>query len=122
MTEILITGFVGILSSIASGWLSWFYTRKKYNSEVDNNLIENMQKSLDFYKKLSDDNRERLEEVLKRNDELEDRDKKLEEEVRELRNQVFNLMGSICLDLQCRVRQRGTTQKLFGNSSEKKSL
>ena len=31
-------------------------------------------------------------------------------------------MGSICLDLQCKIRQRGATQKLFGNSSEKKSL
>ena len=30
-----------------------------------------MQESLDFYMKLSDDNKERLEEVLKRNDELE---------------------------------------------------
>jgi hypothetical protein len=104
--DVLITGGIGVISTIASGWTSWFFARKKYNSEVDNNLIENMQKSLDFYKKLSDDNTARLEEVLKRNTELEKRDEKLEEEVRQLRSQMFNLMGSLCADLTCQLRKR----------------
>ena len=64
---ILITGGVGIITTVISGWTSWFFARRKYNSEVDNNLIENMQQSLEFYKKLSDDNENRLDEVLKRN-------------------------------------------------------
>jgi hypothetical protein len=68
---ILITGGVGIITTVISGWTSWFFARRKYNSEVDNNLIENMQQSLEFYKKLSDDNKNRLDEVLKRNAELE---------------------------------------------------
>ena len=59
-TEILITGGIGFISTIISGLATWFFTRKKYNSEVDNNLIQNMKESLDFYRKLSDDNRERL--------------------------------------------------------------
>ena len=99
MTEILITGGIGVISTIVSGWVSWIFARKKYNSEVDNNLIQNMQESLDFYKKLSDDNRTRLEEVLKRNEDLE-------EEVRELRTQLFSLMSSICTDLSCQIRRR----------------
>ena len=33
---ILITGGIGIITTIASGWASWFFARKKYNSEVDN--------------------------------------------------------------------------------------
>lgn len=99
MTDILITGGVGLLTTIISGWVSWVFARRKYNSEVDNNLIKNMQESLDFYKKLSDDNRERLEEVLKRNEDLED-------EVRELRSQLFSLMNSICTDLSCQIRRR----------------
>ena len=40
---ILITGGVGIITTVISGWTSWFFARRKYNSEVDNNLIENMQ-------------------------------------------------------------------------------
>ena len=33
--EVLITGILGIITSIISGWVSYFFTRKKYNSEVD---------------------------------------------------------------------------------------
>jgi hypothetical protein len=96
---ILITGGVGIITTVISGWTSWFFARRKYNSEVDNNLIENMQQSLGFYKKLSDDNENRLDEVLKRNAELE-------QEIKDLRRQVFSLMDSICTDLTCQLRKR----------------
>lgn len=96
---ILITGGVGIITTVISGWTSWFFARRKYNSEVDNNLIENMQQSLEFYKKLSDDNKNRLDEVLKRNAELE-------QEIEDLRKQMFSLMNSICTDLTCQLRIR----------------
>lgn len=96
---ILITGGVGIITTVISGWTSWFFARRKYNSEVDNNLIENMQQSLEFYRELSDDNKNRLDEVLKRNAELE-------QEIRDLRKQMFSLMNSICTDLTCQLRKR----------------
>lgn len=96
---ILITGGVGIITTVISGWTSWFFARRKYNSEVDNNLIKNMQQSLEFYKKLSDDNENRLDEVLRRNAELE-------QEIRDLRKQMFSLMSSICTDLTCQLRKR----------------
>lgn len=96
---ILITGGVGIITTVISGWTSWFFARRKYNSEVDNNLIGNMQQSLEFYKKLSDDNKNRLDEVLKRNAELE-------QEIKDLRKQMFSLMNSICTDLTCQLRKR----------------
>ena len=105
-TDVLITGAVGIVSSIISAWTSWFFARKKYNSEVDENVIHNMKESLEFYKQLSDDNKSRLDDVLKRNDELEKRDERLEEEVRQLRMQMLNLMGSLCTDLTCQLRKR----------------
>lgn len=112
--DVLITAGVGVVSSIISAWTSWFFARKKYDSEVDNNLIKNMQESLDFYRQLSDDNKIRLEEVLKRNAELEKRDEKLEEEVRQLRNQMMSLMSQICLDLTCKVRQK----EIFGRDGK----
>lgn len=96
---ILITGGVGIITTVISGWTSWFFARRKYNSEVDNNLIENMQQSLEFYKKLSDDNKNRLDGVLKRN-------AKLGQEIEDLRKQMFSLMNSICTDLTCQLRKR----------------
>lgn len=96
---ILITGGVGIITTVISSWTSWFFARRKYNSEVDNSLIENMQQSLEFYEKLSDDNKNRLDEVLKRNAELE-------QEIKDLRKQMFSLMNSICTDLTCQLRKR----------------
>lgn len=105
---ILITGGVGIITTVISGWTSWFFARRKYNSEVDNNLIKNMQQSLEFYKKLSDDNENRLDEVLKRNAELE-------QEIRDLRKQMFSLMNSICTDLACQLRKRNLN--LFNEQS-----
>ena len=101
MSAEIIIALIAIFSTILSSWTTWFLTRKKYNSEVDQNLIQNMKESLDFYKQLSDDNRSRLEEVLKRNDELEN-------DVKNLRNQMFNLMSQICFDLSCKLRQNGT--------------
>ena len=108
--EVLITGILGIITSIISGWVSYFFTRKKYNSEVDLNLIEKMQGSLDFYTKLSEDNKRILDETLTKLEESEKRNNALEDEIRELRNQMFTLMTQICTDLSCNAR-KGYTDK-----------
>ena len=42
MNEVVITGIIGVISTIISGGTSWIFARRKYNSEVDNNLIANM--------------------------------------------------------------------------------
>ena len=97
--QVIITGVVGLITTITSGWVSWLFAKKKYNAEVDSNLIENMQKSLDFYTKLSDDTKVRLEEALKRNEALE-------LEVRDLRKQMFELMNNICYDMTRELRAR----------------
>ena len=109
--SILITGGVGLLTTIISSWTTWFFARKKYNSEVDLNLVEKMEKSLEFYKSLSDDNKNRLEEITERNNELE-------KEVQELRKQVLNLTMNICMDLTCSHRLRETTRK-YGKNKDR---
>lgn len=113
-TSILITGGVGIFSTIVSSWITWFITRKKYYSEVDHNLIENMESSLEFYRKLSDDNRARLEEMAERN-------KALEIEVQELRKQMLNLAMNICMDLTCanRVREQLKIRSYNGKNKDR---
>ena len=107
---ILITGGVGLITSIVSSWTAWFFARKKYNSEVDLNLVEKMEKSLEFYRNLSDDNRARLEEITERNNELE-------KEVPELRKQVLNLTMNICMDLTCSNRIKEITKRNGKNKS-----
>ena len=103
--QAVVTGVVGLITTIASGWTSWFFTKRKYYSEVDSTLIKNMQDSLDFYTQLSDDNKQRLDETLKRND-------LLEEEIRQLRQQVFELMNTICTDMSCALRKKQTKAKM----------
>lgn len=110
--SVLITGGIGILSTITSSWITWFVTRKKYYSEVDHNLIENMENSLEFYKKLSDDNRARLEEMAERN-------RFLEVEVQELRKQMLNLTMNICMDLTCANRVREQLKRRSYNGKGK---
>lgn len=78
----------GIISTFLSGFSSWFFTKKKYNAEVDKNLINNMQDSLEFYKALADDNKARLDEVLSENADLR-------KEVTDLREQVSRLTSAL---------------------------
>lgn len=125
MTEILITGGVGIVSSIISGWASWIFARKKYNSEVDGNLIENMQKSLEFYKNLSDDNEQRLDKVLEDNvalrqtvEELLKENKQLKREIDTLKDQVIKITTTICTDLSCQIRRKDFNSTNEDNNEE----
>lgn len=90
---------VGTIPAVITGWVTWFLSRRKYKVEVDSNVIENMKQSLEFYTRLSDDNKARLDEALKKNAELE-------KEVRELRSQVFELMQNVCYSMQCELRER----------------
>lgn len=74
----------GAISTIVSGFVSWFFAKRKYNAEVDNSLITNMQESLEFYKTLADDNKVRLEAVLQEN-------ANLRREVNEMREKLVAL-------------------------------
>jgi hypothetical protein len=97
--QVIITGAIGIITTIVGSWTSYIFTKRKYNAEVDNSVIDNMKQSLDFYIKLSDDNKARLDEALKRNDALE-------KEIQQLRQQMFELMSNICYDLKCELRSK----------------
>ena len=89
--EVLLTGGIGVITTITSGWVSWFFARKKYNSEVDSQVISNMKESLDFYKHLSDDNKERLTQVLEQNREILEQNAQLLEQNTKLEGQIKTL-------------------------------
>jgi len=84
----IIVALIGVVTTV----ISWVLARKKYYSEVDHNVIENMEASLEFYKHLSDDNKNRLEEVLARNTILEKEVADLRRQVEQLQTQLFTLM------------------------------
>ena len=87
MEETWIAVLTGAIATFVSSFTTWFFTKRKYNTEVDANLITNMQESLEFYKTLADDNKARLEEVLRENAELR-------KEITDLRTQVDKLTST----------------------------
>lgn len=129
MIEIIITGAIGLVTSVATGFTSWVFARKKYNSEVDSTLIENMQKSLEFYEHLSKDTREQLDSTLEDNNdlrkkvqELENENKDLKKELDLIKNQLLKLTTTICTDLSCQIRKVDyTTLKNSNNEKDKTS-
>lgn len=109
----------GIATMFASNYFTYFFTRKKYNSEVDGNVIENMQKSLDFYTKLSDDNKQRLEEALIECRNVKQENDELKAEIKDIKNRMYNLMESICMDLTCSMRQKMPREQRIHKTAKK---
>ena len=93
--DVIITGIAGLITTFVGAWVSWFFARKKYNSEVDNQLITNMKESLDFYRQLSDDNKQRLTEVLEQNKEILSQNTELLEQNNQLRDEVKSLKKQV---------------------------
>lgn len=102
----LIVGGIGLLTTIVSGWTSWFFARRKYNTEVDSNYIQNLSKGLETYDSIISHNKAEIEYLMKENEELR-------REIAELRKQVLNLTMNICMDFACarRLRERHIVEK-----------
>ena len=102
---ILITGAVGLVTTVVSGWTSWFFARKKYNTEVDSNEIENLKKSLEFYESIVKDNNEKLQFYI---DLAEDN----RIEVYRLKGVIHRLLNNSCLDNDCIKRKFYTEEQI----------
>lgn len=121
MTEILITAGVGLVTTVVSSWSAWVFARKKYDSEVDHNVIDNMKESLEFYERLSNDNKARLTETIEENKKLREgfnkvlkENESLRNDIDDLKSQMLKLTTSICYDLSCKIRMRES----FNNNEE----
>lgn len=102
---ILITGGIGLITTIVSGWTSWFFARRKYNTEVDSNEIENLKKSLEFYESIVKDNNEKLQFYinLAENNRIE---------VYRLKGVIHRLLNNSCLDNGCIKRKFYTEEQI----------
>lgn len=99
-TGIIITGVVGLVTTITSSLITWLLSRKKYNVEVNHDEIVNMKESLEFYKDLSESNQRTLSEILDRSEELANTNIKLLIEVQNLKAQVGTLLQIINTELK----------------------
>lgn len=102
---ILITGGIGLVTTVVSGWTSWFFARKKYNAEVDSNEIENLKKSLEFYESIVKDNNKKLQFYvdLAENNRIE---------VYRLKGVIHRLLNNSCLDNGCIKRKFYTEEQI----------
>ena len=104
-SEVLILVITNIVAPIITGTVTWVQAKRKYNTEVDTSIIDNMKQSLEFYKTLSDDNKARIDEYSAQNAELQ-------REMAELRKQFLNLTLNICLDFTCKHRVQEDKEQL----------
>ena len=93
--NIITTGIIAIVTASIGSFVTWILAKKKYNSEVDNTLIGNMQKSLEFYITLASDTKARLDITIEDNKETKKKNSLLEEEVAELKKQVCSLKDAL---------------------------
>ena len=96
-TEIWIA-IIGILSTIVGSFCSWFFTKKKYNADVDAQTISNLSDAVKVYKQICDDTKEEM--------------KQYREEVIKLRGDFIDVMKAVCLNLTCPNRVTGTFEQV----------
>lgn len=86
--DLVVTSIIGVVCTGLSSLITWLFTRRKYNTEVEHNNIENMEGSLEFYEKLTASSNKILAEVLEKSEKLAQSNVELLIEVQNLRAQI----------------------------------
>lgn len=105
MDPSLIAGIVTLSTNLATGIVTWLLARRKYNTEVDSNEIENLKKSLEFYEDIVRDNNRKLQFYIKLAE-----DNRVE--VYRLKGTIHRLLNNSCLDNICTKRQFYTEDQI----------
>lgn len=116
----VIMALVGVLCTAISSGVTFFFTRRKYNTEVDSQQIQNMDASFDVYRKMMEEalssQKKTMENTIeaqdKKIDMLQKENDSLRAQVSQLQMQMLNILGNICLDSTCRLRKMNFTSDL----------
>lgn len=101
MASEIITALVGLFCTTISSVVTFFLTKRKYNTEVDSQQIENMSKSFDTYKKMMEETLEAQKRMMEstinaQNEKINGLEKEntfLRLQVDSLRNQMVQYLG-----------------------------
>ena len=125
---VIITTTASLVSSTISSLVTWLLSRRKYNEEVESADIKNDHDKLDFYEDLSDDNKQRLRDLIDENRALREENIRIREEnaqirvdnaairaqndrvmkeIDELKSLINRMLENICINKGCQLRQRG---------------
>lgn len=89
-SEILIT-LTGLFCTLVSSIVTFILTKRKYNTEVDSQQIQNMSNSFEIYKKIMEETvqtqNRKIEMLQKENDNLR-------QQIYQLQMQIVNFMGN----------------------------
>lgn len=117
MGTTIITALVGLFCTLISGVVTFLLTKRKYNAEVNSQQIENMNKSFDGYKKMTEETLAMQNKKMAMQDE---KIKQLQEENTELRKQLHSLqmqmaswINALCFDTTCQLRKAGLSSNLI---------
>ena len=86
--EVLITGIIGLVTTIVTNILTFVFSRRKYNAGVDHDTIDNMKNALQFYENAIESNNRTLVDVLSKSENLAKVNAQLLLEVQNLKIQV----------------------------------
>lgn len=111
MEQEIITAMVGTGSAAISSFVTWLLSRRQQNADIDNTVIEGMQKSLEFYEKLSDDTKKRLEEAVEERSVLNAKVEQQGKELADLKSEMLKLSISICYNMSCEIRKTAKNEK-----------
>lgn len=102
METAIVTALTGLFCTVISSIVTFFMTKRKYNSEVESQQIKNLNEAFGLYKKTMEDT---LGSQNKKIDMLQLENNKMNQQVSSLQQQMLNILGSICLDSQCKLRK-----------------
>ena len=97
----IVIALVGLFCTTVSSIVTFILTRRKYNTEVDSQQIENMEKSFDAYKKMMEETLEAQKKLMETTvnglnnkvDTLEKENAFLRQQVDSLRTQMIQFLG-----------------------------
>lgn len=98
--EVLITGIIGLVTTIVTNVLTFVFSRRKYNAGVDHDTIDNMKNALQFYENAIESNNRTLIDVLSKSENLAKVNAQLLLEVQNLKIQVEILTQVIKTELK----------------------
>ena len=98
--EVLITGIIGLVTTIVTNVLTFVFSRRKYNAGVDHDTIDNMKNALQFYENAIESNNRTLTDVLSKSENLAKVNAQLLLEVQNLKIRVEILTQVIKTELK----------------------
>lgn len=98
--EVLITGILGLVTTIVTNVLTFVFSRRKYNVGVDHDTIDNMKNALQFYENAIESNNRTLIDVLSKSENLAKVNAQLLLEVQNLKIKVEILTQVIKTELK----------------------